>query len=72
MGDGTAVAEQWLAERRAIRARITEARDHLTTAVENTLWDLGKVGTTAAREILTEISDELDDIEQLTGEADDG
>lgn len=72
MGDGTAAAEQWLAERRAIRARIAAARDHLTIAVENTLWDLGTTGTKAAREILGEISDELDDIEQLTGEADDG
>lgn len=55
----------------AIRDRIAAARDHLTTAVKNALWDLGKTGMTAGREILSEISGELDDIEQLAGEADD-
>lgn len=55
----------------AVRDRVAAAREHLETAVENTLYDLGKAGHAAARDILTEISDELDEIEQLLGADDD-
>jgi hypothetical protein len=54
----------------AIRSRIAQARAELTTVVENVLWDLGKTGMTAGREILAEISDELDGIEALAGDPD--
>lgn len=58
MDDGTAAA---------VRDRITAAREHLEVAVENTLYDLGQVGHKAARDILSEIGDELDEVEQLLG-----
>lgn len=68
MVEGTAAADQWLAGRRAVRDRITAAREHLEVAVENVLYDLGQVGHKAARDILSEISDELDEVEQLLGD----
>jgi hypothetical protein len=55
---------------RAVRARIDAARDNLTHAVENTLFDLGRVGQTAAGSILDEIAGELDDIAELLGDPD--
>lgn len=70
MSDGPAADGQWEAGRRAVLDRITAARDHLTAAVENVLYDLGQVGHKAARDILTEISDELDEVEQLLGAGD--
>lgn len=54
----------------AIRDRIGQAREHLEAAVENTLWDLGTLGQVKAREILSEISDELDEVEQLLADPD--
>ncbi len=48
-----------------LRSQIAAARGHLETAVENTLFDLGRVGHAAARDILTEINDELDALEEL-------
>ena len=41
-----------------LRSQIAAARGHLETAVENTLFDLGRVGHAAARDILTEINDD--------------
>jgi hypothetical protein len=55
---------------RAVRARIDAARDNLTAAVENTLFDLGRVGQAAAGQILDEIAGELDDIGELLGDPD--
>jgi hypothetical protein len=58
-------------ERRAIRDRLTMAREHLQYAVENELESLGTIGQQRAGNILTEIQDELDDIETLIGDTED-
>lgn len=68
MGDGTALAEQWLAECQAIRGRIAAARGNLAIVLENVLFDLGEVGRRAVRDILEEIGSELDAIEALCPE----
>jgi hypothetical protein len=54
----------------AIRARIELARENLTVAVGNTLFDLGRTGQGLAETILDEISCELGGIEQLLGDPD--
>ena len=43
MGEDAPGAGQWPAERAAIRDRIAAARDHLTAAVENVLYELDEV-----------------------------
>lgn len=65
MSDGTAVAEQRLAEHGAIRDQLARAQVNLRYAVENALEDLGEVGHHRAELILGEIADELDDVMDL-------
>lgn len=49
----------------AIRGRIAAARGNLAIVLENVLYDLGQAGRRAIRDILDEISGELDAIEAL-------
>ena len=58
-------------ERRAIRDRLTMAREHLQYTVDNALGDLGLIGRRAGELILTEVQDELDDVETLIGDTED-
>ena len=55
----------------AVRDRIARAQVNLTYAVENTLDDLGDIGRAKRHEIMDAITEELDEIAELTGDDDD-
>jgi hypothetical protein len=54
-----------------IRDRIARAQVNLMYAVENVLDDLGTVGRAKRAEIMEMITEELDEIAELTGDDDD-
>lgn len=65
MGEASAICEQWLAERAAVRERLAQAENNLRYAIENALEDLGELGRARGRDIMDEVISELDEIETL-------
>jgi hypothetical protein len=54
-----------------LRDRIARAQVNLMYAVENILDDLGTIGRAKRGEIMEAITEELDEIAELTGDDDD-